>query len=194
MANAEELFRDAYFAFQNVSPGSADEEKNTATAKRIAHRIIRKYPRSTEATQARTILRSLGEYVALANPTPITRTVHTSHRPVATPSRPHQPHFQRTTVDKEPTREEVVKKLAAVTEVFRQQSAASNSSGNYTWGGAWEKFSALSYFKKKVFGAIAIFIFIFFSSVPFLLLGLAAYAFKPRAFKKHVHAIIDAVA
>jgi hypothetical protein len=58
--NVEELLREAQHAFQNISPGSADEQKYTATAKRLALRIIRKSPDSSEGTQARMILYNLG--------------------------------------------------------------------------------------------------------------------------------------
>jgi hypothetical protein len=44
MADPNALLQKAQFAFQNVSPGSADSEKYTKKAKSLAHRIIRKYP------------------------------------------------------------------------------------------------------------------------------------------------------
>lgn len=58
--NVEELLREAQHAFLNISPGSADEKKYTAMAKRLALRIIRKSPDSSEGTQARMILYRLG--------------------------------------------------------------------------------------------------------------------------------------
>jgi len=58
--NVEELLREAQHAFLNISPGSADEKKYTAMAKRLALRIIRKSPDSSDGTQARMILYRLG--------------------------------------------------------------------------------------------------------------------------------------
>ncbi len=59
MASAEELIREAYFAFQNVSPGATDEGRQRALAKKFAMRILRQFPTSVEAEQARSILDSL---------------------------------------------------------------------------------------------------------------------------------------
>ncbi len=68
MASADELLRDAQFAFQNIGAGSTDERKYTARAQRIAKRIVRAYPDSIEATQARSILHSLGIAEQLQEP------------------------------------------------------------------------------------------------------------------------------
>lgn len=59
MASADELFREAQHALQNVSPGSTDEQKNIARAKNYAMQLVRKYPHSIEAAQARAILAQL---------------------------------------------------------------------------------------------------------------------------------------
>lgn len=65
MASAEELIREAYFAFQNISPGATDEKQQRARAKKFATRILRQYPVSIEARQARSILAQLkGEDVS----------------------------------------------------------------------------------------------------------------------------------
>jgi len=65
-SSVEELLREAQHAFQNISPGSTDEKKYTALAKRLALRIIRKSPDSSEGTQARMILYRLGDDDGLA--------------------------------------------------------------------------------------------------------------------------------
>ena len=60
MANAGELLREAQYAYQNVSHGdSPDNRKKTARAKSVARKIIRKFPTSSEADQARQILERL---------------------------------------------------------------------------------------------------------------------------------------
>ena len=57
MADAGELLREAQYTFHNVSHGeSPDNRRNTARAKSLAHKIIRKFPTSAEADQARQIL------------------------------------------------------------------------------------------------------------------------------------------
>jgi hypothetical protein len=57
MAGADELLRDAQYAVQCISHGDTRENRaHTSEAKSLARKIIRKYPVSIEATQARAIL------------------------------------------------------------------------------------------------------------------------------------------
>ena len=68
MASAEQLIHDAQYAFHSISAGSADEKKYASRARRIAKRIVRRYPASTEATQAHEILSRLGVQSVLPTP------------------------------------------------------------------------------------------------------------------------------
>jgi hypothetical protein len=68
VANADALIREAQYAFGNISHGSTDERKYTARAKKYAKRVVRKYPASIEASQARSILRQLDVSVDLLPP------------------------------------------------------------------------------------------------------------------------------
>ena len=68
MADAESLIRDALHAFQNIGPGSADANKYTRRATRIAQRVINNYPTSIEAAQARAILDQLNVSCETASP------------------------------------------------------------------------------------------------------------------------------
>jgi hypothetical protein len=62
MASAEKLLHEAQFAFQSISFGeSLSNTRNAAKAKLLCKKIIRKYPASTEASEAHAILRRLGE-------------------------------------------------------------------------------------------------------------------------------------
>lgn len=79
MASADEWLREARYALQNVSPGSTDEHKYTVRAKSYALQVVRKYPHSIEAAQAREILAQLN--VQIAKPAIPTR------QPLASPSR-----------------------------------------------------------------------------------------------------------
>ncbi len=65
------MIREALFALQNAGPGSADEHKNIARAKKYSLQVIRKFPHSIEATQAREILAQLN--VIIAAPAPLAR-------------------------------------------------------------------------------------------------------------------------
>jgi len=59
VASADELIREAQYAFRNISHGSTDIAKYTARAERYAKRVIRRYPATIEASQARSILNQL---------------------------------------------------------------------------------------------------------------------------------------
>ena len=62
MASAEQLLNEAHFAFASISYGqSLSNKRHAARAKSLCRRIIRRYPSSMEASEARAILRRLGE-------------------------------------------------------------------------------------------------------------------------------------
>lgn len=62
MATAEKLLHEAYFAFNSISYGETPgNRRNRRRAKRLCHKILRKYPGTTEATEAHGILMRLGE-------------------------------------------------------------------------------------------------------------------------------------
>ena len=62
MATADELLREAQYAFQCISFGeSPSNARNRRRASSISRKIIRKYPGTMEASEAYAILRRLGE-------------------------------------------------------------------------------------------------------------------------------------
>ena len=62
MASAEKLLNEAQYALNSVGPGgSRSDRRNASRASRLARKIIRKYPGSSEAAEARSILKRLGE-------------------------------------------------------------------------------------------------------------------------------------
>ena len=68
MASAERLLNEAHDAFASISFGeSRANRRHTARAKSLCRKIILRYPESTEAAEARAILRRLGEdaYVSI---------------------------------------------------------------------------------------------------------------------------------
>ncbi len=187
MASAEELLRDAQHAFQNITPGSADEKKYTARAKKLAHRIVRKYPASIEAEQARAVLRSLGEMLAISKSVD---RAHSRHSHQASWETPHKNHSQ----NDEPTRQDVVNKLAAVTEAFRLQREGDASSDEASWQDIWQKFADLSYFKKKIVVFVMFFVFVIFGNLPFLLFAFVFYVFRPKLIRRHIYNVLSAIA
>jgi hypothetical protein len=62
MATAEQLLNEAHYAFASISYGeSLANKRNAAHAKSLCRKIMRRYPASMEASEARAILRRLGE-------------------------------------------------------------------------------------------------------------------------------------
>ena len=62
MASAEQLLNEAQYAFNSVGPGgNRNDRRNASRASRLARKIIRKYPTTTEAAVAHSLLRRLGE-------------------------------------------------------------------------------------------------------------------------------------
>ncbi len=62
MASAEQLLNEAQYAFNSVGPGgNRSDRRNASRASRLARKIIRKYPTTTEAAVAHSLLRRLGE-------------------------------------------------------------------------------------------------------------------------------------
>lgn len=62
MASAERLLNEAHYAFANISYGeSLSNKRHAARAKALCRKILRRYPSSMEASEARAILRRMGE-------------------------------------------------------------------------------------------------------------------------------------
>ena len=86
MATAEKLLHEAYFAFGNISYGETpNNRRNKRRATRLCHKILRKYPGTTEAAEAHAILMRLGEEAYTSQLSQqhshITRTQHHAPRP-----------------------------------------------------------------------------------------------------------------
>jgi len=62
MASAEQLLNEAQYAFQSISAGeSRDNRRNASRARSLCRKIIGKFPTSTEAVSAHSILKRLGD-------------------------------------------------------------------------------------------------------------------------------------
>jgi hypothetical protein len=97
MATAEQMLNEAQYAFANITFGeSFSNARHAARAKSLARKIIRKFPATMEASEARAILRRLGEE-AYTSEMPIRhRHVrqadhHGSWKPSPTPRTPRTP-------------------------------------------------------------------------------------------------------
>ena len=68
MASAEQLLHEAQYAFSCISFGdSPDNKRNASRARSLSRKIIRKYPTTMEASEARAILRRLGDEAFTSN-------------------------------------------------------------------------------------------------------------------------------
>ena len=158
MADAGETIREAQYAFRNISPGSADEQKYRARAKKYAKRVIRKYPISVEASQARAILDALDVSYELQEPGPTQETIDFQKNHSTTAG-----HGANSTGTRPP-------------QAF----------GTSEWRTLMQRFAKLPNNKKKHL-AIGLFVVLVFPGGIFLIGGLAVlYALRPALLKKHL--------
>jgi len=79
MASAEQLLQEAQYAFASISFGeSLNNTRNALRAKSLCRKIIRRFPTTMEAQEARAILQRLGEEAYTAQMP--NRHVHNSQR------------------------------------------------------------------------------------------------------------------
>jgi len=174
VVSADELIREAQHAFRNISHGSTDERKYRARAMRYAKRVIRKYPTSIEASQARTILRQLDEYVEIAPPPPL--AIQTESKAAIEFSKDHARDSGHTAN---------VSRAPVVTNALFQNAAVSED-----WKDLLRRFVQLPSAKKKFLGFILA-IGIFFPGAIFATSGLIIfYALQPALLKRHLDQLL----
>jgi hypothetical protein len=162
VAGADEIIREAQYAFRNISPASADERKNRARAKKYAQRVIRKYPTSIEASQARAILDALD----------------VSYKVQKSGAEPGPPQ-EAITFLKNHSR-------TAGHGANSTHTRAPQEFGTSEWRTLMQRFSKLPNHKKK-YVAIGLFVVLVFPGGIFLMGGLAVlYALRPALLKKHL--------
>jgi hypothetical protein len=172
VANADELIREAQYAFRNISHGSTDERKYTARAKKYAKRVIRKYPASIEASQARSILRQLGISVDLLPP------------PVAPSKTDEAVDFEMSHARGSGHSGNVSRKPVAHSTHFERAVP------NEDWRNLLRRFTELPGGKKNFLGALFV-IAIFFPGGILAVSGLVIfYAMKPALLKKHLDQLL----
>jgi hypothetical protein len=177
VATADELIREAQYAFRNISHGSTNERKYRARAIKYAKRIIRKYPTSIEASQARMILRQLDEYVEIAPPPAMPPlTTPTESKAAIEFAKHHGANSGHTVnVSDSPTKFNTRFQNAAISE---------------DWKNLLRRFMALPGGKKKFLGFILA-IAIFFPGGIFAVSGFVIfYAFQPALLKNHLDQLL----
>tara|TARA_R110002096_G_scaffold29497_12_gene88761 strand:+ start:4167 stop:4706 length:540 start_codon:yes stop_codon:yes gene_type:complete len=161
MASAEELIREAQFAFHNVGPGSTDEKRNRARAKKFAKRVLRRYPVSPEAQQARAILAQLDvEYAIAADTSAVSQKKHRL-APALSQSA-----------------------AASEARTFVTQD------GDSSWGHLWQLFSELPQLQKKVLLSVLTLFVLFVVFTPFLFVFLIILFVKRDAMRDLLHKVL----
>jgi hypothetical protein len=181
MASAEKLLAEAQYAFRNISPGSADERKHSARAKRYASKLLRKFPVSPEAEQARNILRHLGAGFAAPK-----RTVFSKRS--MSPS-PHVDHTLEMSHRHTTEQRKVIDEVLAPARKQRARSAKDDS-----WQNIWQIFLGLSYTKKKILAFLSVFLMVIVGFTPFLLVFFLYYAAQPVKIRAHLHDVVTYLA
>ena len=165
MANAEKLLNEAQYAFNSISAGeSREDSRNRSRATSLCRKIIRKYPESTEASEAHSILRRLGEEAFLPQMPLVHR--HGSHENAhrtPEPKAQRSPAPQTVTIP-DPTHH------APTGKVSHRDDAV-----QLDWSGLMSVILATP---KVVLGAIGFIVFVLFGIFgPFIFLALVALLF-----------------
>lgn len=188
MSNAEKLLFEAEFAFRNISPGSTDEKKYTARAKRYASKLLRKYPASPEAEQAQIILRRLGVAYATAKPRPRRGLRPQSKQPLS-PS-PHADHTSEAPHRHSAKQREAITKALALPSAKKRIGRGAQAKSDDSWENIWRTLLGLSYTKKKMLAFLSIFVIVIIGFTPFLWLVLLYYAVQPAYIRGHAHKVV----
>jgi len=175
VASAEELIREAQYAFRNIGHASTDEKKYRARARKYARQLIRKYPTSMEASQARSILDQLnvGTLVqpqpAVASPTSAAADFERSHAADSG----HTKNLSRTP--------------AALDAALQKSGIAED------WRDLVRRLMNLPPGTKKTIGIVAFLAIVFtFPFGIFVLFGLIIfYASQPALLKKHLSLLLN---
>jgi hypothetical protein len=174
VASADELIREAQYAFRNISYGSTDERKYRARAEKYARRVIRKYPASIEASQARQILAQMNLQIPVQS------------QPVAPPpnaaadfEKSHSADSGHTTnLNPRPT---------------SLRAALQHSGVPEDWRDLIRRFMGLPPGKKKTIGFVFFFAIVFFFPIGiFTVSGLVIfYALQPALLKRHLGQLLN---
>ena len=158
MANADELLRDAQYAFQSISFGDTRENRrNSARAKSLAQKIIRKFPDSIEARQARSILDKLQ-------------------------GRTHSPRFEHdhSSVSQGRLNESTLRPIVLQVERTVERAGSpmtyeQQEDVKLSWRKIWTGFVQLELSKQLAVIAGVVLVAAFFGIFPFVLIGVAIY-------------------
>jgi len=173
VASADELIREAQYAFRNISHGSTKKKKYSARAEKYARRVIRKYPASIEASQARAILDQLNVRIDVRSPAGVS------------PQQSAAADFESSHSTASGHTGNVTGTPPTPGSRFRQ------ANDDQDWRGLFRRFVELPGNKKKMLGIIAA-VAIFFPGGIFAVSGLIIfYALQTALLKKHLNLLLD---
>ena len=173
MADADELLRDAQYAFQSISYGDTrDNRKFTARAKSFAKKIIRKFPESVEASQARAILDRLEGKID----EPKFDHDHARDNQLQSHTAPHGPIISK--VESLHKRGVESSRSTASESGEREHSSTANERREkvtLNWQELWTGFVQLELTKQLTVIAGIVFFGLFFGVFSFIFIGAAIY-------------------
>lgn len=186
MASAEEILRDAQYAFHNISAGdSITNRRNIRRAKSLAMKLLRKYPGTKEASFAHSMMLRFGDasygthIEKMRNhssiiPAPVTSTIRKIHKHATITTAPETSLFQKAHAHATPEKP------------HRHQFTADNQTSADKWNSSaieldWiglmkllRKLPSAAYAAVFFIGFVLIGIFGWFLVVPLILLVLFA--------------------
>jgi len=172
VASADELIREAQYAFSSISHGSTNERKYRARAERYAKRVIRQHPASIEALQARTILGNLNLRVDVRSQQGVSPQANAA-------------------ADFEKSHSSDSNHSRSVGATPPTTDATFQQTYNDEWRDLLRRFMELPQNKKKYLGIIAA-IAIFVPGGIFAVFGLIIfYALQPALLKRHLNLLLD---
>lgn len=182
MANADELLRDAQYAFQSISFGNTRENRAfRARAKSAARKIIRKFPDSFEVGQAQVILNKLeGRVVA-------PKFAHTHALDDQVRSRDPEPKTPLAMPWVPISRPEQGSKSSAFEThqgAHRRREHGKKDDAELNLGTIWEGFRQLAVVIQLTAAAVVLFIVAAFGVFPFIVMTGFAYYLVSRMEKK----------
>ena len=193
MATAGELLREAQYALGNVSGSSTDSSKFESQAKKLARRVIRQYPASIEAGQARAILEQLG--VLKAQPV---RGVETPTTVLADFAAAHAPASGHTTTPGRPPPDlnmppDAKFENSPLAKALERDPRLSKLARNSEWRDLLMRFVRVPSGRKNLLAIAAIVLF-FIPGGILLAFGLIVfYATRPAVFKRHLDRLLTAL-
>jgi len=174
VSGADELIREAQYAFRNIGHGSTDEKKYRARAVKYAKQVIRKYPTSIESSQARAILNQLNVKIVVQSP------------PATSPQADAAAKFEKSHSAESGHTKNFIS-MPSVPDADFQQSGGDTDD----WRDLIRRLMLLPPRKKRLLGIIAFVAVVFPGGIFVISAGIIFYALQTALLKKHLNLLLN---